>query len=1189
MMMGARGLLRLLVIGAVVAGVSASFASRPAFTASTANTLPACTASQLGVPQVAASMVNQGVGSYAAPGNLLVRGKDTEVRFFLVTSPAVGSTCSGSIFVRSANLTVTKGSASYATAALQSFGASGTPIPSSIPSADSTADPNFVLPAANANSCLTTACTDTGGFTLTFTATINYTTSVQSSPQQSATASASASFDRASNALRVLAIPMGDSSQAYSTQFSDSARVAVENGFATLSRIYPLPAGVSNTLATTAGGMRYKLDLGTMLNLRGIPGAYDTGGKFCGTQANFDAGIKSQLAGYLTVYNGSVTNPAYAADRVMGVVDKAISDGSTSTFNCAEAMASTVSPEMWVRAIPDQPAAGKTPPVPSMTGGLMAMEMSHTFAMEVTPSYHSANTQADLTAPERAYNISSRSYLSDDRSTMRFVSTNPFNNNNALFERDDYEHMLCNLGGSLAVLPGTTPCPTTPSGQSVGTVAAAGPTFAIFGTSDLMTREGTHVLESYKGDSGDPVFQISNGPLKLKFYDTSGSQVGSDVPVPYSTTTSDHDSGTGSVNITTAVFGGLFDAPQGVPYARADLVYNGTVLYTRTSTPLDPVSAGVGNVAPGGNVTIKKTLTTPVIPPKPDIVFLSDTTGSMGGAIGNVKTNVATIMDQVRAAQPDAEFGAAEYKDFTTDCATAYKLNQAVTDVTTDVVNAVGTWAAGCGVDTPEADFWGLHNLVADAGWRSGSSKIIIWIGDAPSHDPTGPDTEHQVTQASLIDELRAAGIRVIAVNVGGLDSAGQATAIVNATSGVLTTSDPTQVSSAILNGLHNLPAAVTPQVVSCDPGLSIGFDADSKTVTSGTPVSFTETASIASSAAPGSTLTCTVHFLVNGLPVADPSFTEVVSLKLSGGRAVVATFETPNPGQLRAHVIYDCGNGEKEPAFVGLEATQVSTNIAQFQANVDPSLSCANASGTASLQIVGTNGIDAVSQTIPTSPASLPVADKAPSAAIYQPTLDRVLPYTSQLSLNGHVADPEDGNLTAHWTIVSGPVTPAITDTSDVVDVPAPTTDGWPAGDYVVQLSGTDSYLPSPHTATATVTVHVVHYGFSGFLQPVDNPPTLNVGQAGKTYPVKWTLTQNGAPLADLSAIESLKFGSAPCGSAPADTLESSATGGTSLRLDSTTGQYIYNWQTPSAAGCYILLLTLADGSIWPAYFKLN
>src|SRR3954453_831300 len=388
-----------------------------------------------------------------------------------------------------------------------------------------------------------------------------------------------------------------------------------------------------------------------MLNLRGIPGAYDTSGKFCGTQANFDAGIKAQLAGYLTVYNGSVTAPAFAADRVMGVVDKAISDGSTSTFNCAEAMASTVSPEMWVRAIPDQAAAGRTPAVPSMTGGLMAMEMSHTFNMDVTPSFHSGNTQADTTSPERAYNISSRSYLSDDRSAMRFVSTSPFNNNNALFERDDYEHMLCNLGGSLTILPGTTTAGCATSGQSVGAIVQAGPTFALFGRSDFPPA-GTHVLESYTGDRGDPVFRTdNNGLLKLKFYDANDVQVGSDVPVPFSAITSDHDSA-GSINSTTAVFGGLFDAPGG--YARADLVYGTTVLYTRTSTPLKAVSSGIGSVSPGGSLTINKSLKTPVIPPQPDIVFLSDTTGSMNGPIPTGAGTGRTIRTKVGPPHPAA-------------------------------------------------------------------------------------------------------------------------------------------------------------------------------------------------------------------------------------------------------------------------------------------------------------------------------------------------------------------------------------------------------------------------------------------------------------------------------------------------------------------------------------------------------
>ena len=55
----------------------------------------------------------------------------------------------------------------------------------------------------------------------------------------------------------------------------------------------------------------------------------------------------------------------------------------------------------------------------------------------------------------------------------------------------------------------------------------------------------------------------------------------------------------------------------------------------------DPVEPATVNetVAPGASITINKTVHTPVIPPKPDIIFLADTTGSMGGAIANVKGN----------------------------------------------------------------------------------------------------------------------------------------------------------------------------------------------------------------------------------------------------------------------------------------------------------------------------------------------------------------------------------------------------------------------------------------------------------------------------------------------------------------------------------------------------------------------
>jgi hypothetical protein len=44
--------------------------------------------------------------------------------------------------------------------------------------------------------------------------------------------------------------------------------------------------------------------------------------------------------------------------------------------------------------------------------------------------------------------------------------------------------------------------------------------------------------------------------------------------------------------------------------------------------------------------------------------FLADTTGSMQSALDNVKANVVSIMNQMRAAQPATQFGVASYKDF---------------------------------------------------------------------------------------------------------------------------------------------------------------------------------------------------------------------------------------------------------------------------------------------------------------------------------------------------------------------------------------------------------------------------------------------------------------------------------------------------------------------------------------------
>jgi hypothetical protein len=1259
---------------AAVALVGGSIGPEPAAAGPT--TLPTC--QSLGIPlipELGAVTINQGLGSYA--NEKLVRGKETLVRFYLKLPGAVGTTCSGSINVINTSSSPTRmtlvdppaSDRANPIAPYQTYPSAGTAISSSSVSVNSSADPIFVVSASRVNACDTTPCSITTPFTLQFKARIYYTTSASSTatfrdfsfmPGTTSTPIAG-NFSQLPNAFRVLVIPMGDKNQLYSSQFTSTGQQAVMSGFDALSRMLPVPAGVSNILRTTSGGIRYWIDLGAMLDLKAIPGAYPSGStKFCGTQQNFDGtaannykdGIKAKLAWYLQTYNSNPANASYPADRVLGVVDSAISDGSTSPLNCAEGFASTISPEAWVRAIPDQPASGRTAAVPSMTGSLMAMELLHTLGQENVAAgfVHSTATVADGTAPDRGYHITSRSFIANDRTALNFVNTStaPWNNNSTLLELGAFERALCNFGG--VVSPVNFQC-TAPS--EVGTDAAPAGTghFVIAATTDGTAANtavtSSQLLQPQEEQLDDhEVLEtpcLASSAYNLAFY-TFADQPGSPSTVcnvPTSGPVSEHDADTHVIS-TTLTIAGAFPSPGGV--TRVELRRGTTVLHTEIVQEggLEIVGASLN---PGSSFTQTKTITTPEILPKPDVYFLADTTGSMGPALANVKTNASSILDRVKAEASEPRFGAGDYKDFrscgsgeTAPCfADGYAFNNAAPIPASDddgaaALAAIGGdtsgWQAGGGLDDPEGQLYALQQLTdpLEAGWRDDSSRILVWFGDNPGHDPvcaaiSGDASD--VTHVTLTSALRDANIRIIAVSLDtdgdgpfstGLNgnltaesdvdydaacgdsppsSPQQANSFANATGGVVKeAASAEEVSAAILAGLTNLPAEVAP-VATCQEGLSISFDPTKKTVTSGEDASFAEHVSVSAGATPGDELTCNITFLINDKEVLlddgvtpDPRFKQTVSVPVDDTSSSEVTISTPTDA--KADIFIEC-NGGQLPGQVALPAASVAGSISTFVINADTTNACAGPGGSdpqvsvlftdgSSHELVSLDGAGA------TSEGGQPTKPENPTASIYAPAPDYVNPVNVPFALNGQVFDPDDGPLTPSWTI-TGPVGSGIflTATGNFADV-SPPAGAWPLGDYLVTISGTDS---DGKAASASVNVHVRSYVFSGFLPPISPLPVVNDGKVKSTIPIKWQLRdQAGNFITDLGVVAAIRIASTPCPSAVCDV---TPTGATMLRYDTKANQYVYNWLTPSQPGTYVLSVHFTDGTTYVAYFKLT
>jgi Mg-chelatase subunit ChlD len=141
-----------------------------------------------------------------------------------------------------------------------------------------------------------------------------------------------------------------------------------------------------------------------------------------------------------------------------------------------------------------------------------------------------------------------------------------------------------------------------------------------------------------------------------------------------------------------------------------------------------------------------------------DLMFVIDTTSSMGDDITEVKKNVLDIINRVAVGGSHWRIGIVTYRDYPFapyGDAGDYtsQLNLGFSTDYTEITNAVNAIQIGGGGDNPEAVYAGL-TLAFQQPWTAGARKIVVLMGDAPPHDP---DPQKGYTRDSILSAAFAA------------------------------------------------------------------------------------------------------------------------------------------------------------------------------------------------------------------------------------------------------------------------------------------------------------------------------------------------------------------------------------------------------------------------------------------------
>ena len=349
-------------------------------------------------------------------------------------------------------------------------------------------------------------------------------------------------------------------------------------------------------------------------------------------------------------------------------------------------------------------------------------------------------------------------------------------------------------------------------------------------------------------------------------------------------------------------------------------------------------------------------------------------------------------------------------------------------------------------------------------------------------------------------------------------------------------------------------------QTVECTGGLTlITLDGSGSTPGSGTISSYTwkeGATTIATGAMPAVSLSAGSHNIT--LTVMDTgggSDSDTVVINIVDTQAPVITVNGDNPMTVECHTSFS------DPGATANDGCAGSVSVTP-SGSVD-----VNTPGSYIITYSATDGVNPA-----TANRTVNVVDTTPPAITCPANVVAMLPPNSM----------------ATSMVVNYPAVTATDSCSSSVTVNSSPASGsiFPVGTTTVNATASDGTNSSNCSFTVTVL-----YNFAGFFPPISNPPVVNVVNAGRAIPVKFSLS--GYKGLNIFAPNSPASGEVACNSSdPAVTLVDTVTaGGSSLSYDASSDQYVYIWKTdPSWAGtCRQLVVQLIDGSIHRADFRFK